>query len=447
VTAVVATDASGSDGLWQVFALDVGAGSVLPGWPLTIDPAVVASNDRNAPAGGAPPAMATAQIASQRAALALSADRATLYVGFGSYYDGGIGWMVAVDVRTPAVTASFSGAPVVPPLDPGAPGNRASGGMWAAGGPAVASDGRVFMTTGNSPGDSYGAPGVWGNSLLAWSAGLALSATYSPYNYCLLDRGDTDLGGSSPVAFDMDPARTATPHLAAFGSKQGVVYLVDRDHLGGSLAGREACDVDAGFDDPSTDTSLYGPLGVAAYGGRPGPLPVFGPYSDGPTDNALDNAKMRTTPAVMRLADGSVYVYVAGNSRADAGGGPPVPPCVARLRVALAPEQPAYLEPSLVTNRTATLLNPGSPIVTSHDGGRDPVVWVLDQSSPRSAPVEPKPGFAPPNAVLYAFDGHTLQTLWQSDPADLGPGGKYGHVVVAHGTVYVGTDRIAAFTR
>ena len=27
----------------------------------------------------------------------------------------------------------------------------------------------------------------------------------------------------------------------------------------------------------------------------------------------------------------------------------------------------------------------------------------------------------------------------------VGPSGKYGHVVVAHGTLYVGTDRIAAF--
>jgi len=461
VTALDATDGAGADGLWRVFALDVTSGAVLAGWPVAIDPAVVSSVDRNAPPTGNPPPMATGVVVSQRAGLALSADRGTLFIGFASYYDGAIGWMVAVDVGSRSIAASFSGSPFVPPVDPCDPLNRASGGMWAAGGPAVASDGRLFMTTGNSPHDDYGTPGVWGNSLLAWGPGLALSATYSPFNYCLLDRGDTDLGGSSPVAFDVDPSRTSTPHLATFGSKQGVVYLVDRDQPGGSLRGREACDGDAGFDDPSTDTSLYGPLGVTAYGGRPGPLPVFGPYSEGVNDNSLDNAKMRTTPAVLLPASGSAYVYVSGNSRppfvaggatcASSDAGAPlepavIPPCVARIRVALAPGQRAYLEPSIVTNRTEKLVNPGSPIVTSHDGGLDPVVWVLDQNSTRRAAVEPKPGFTPPNAVLYAFDGVTLETLWRSSADDLGPGGKYNHVVVAHGTVYVGTDGIAAFT-
>jgi outer membrane protein assembly factor BamB len=91
------------------------------------------------------------------------------------------------------------------------------------------------------------------------------------------------------------------------------------------------------------------------------------------------------------------------------------------------------------------LRNPGAPIVTSHDGGQDGVVWVLDQNARRTDPVVPKPGFVPAGAVLYAFDAATLETLWASAPGDLGPGGKYGHVVVAHGTVYVATDRVAAF--
>jgi hypothetical protein len=445
LAAVNATDAAGAAGVWQVFALDVGSGSILPGWPVVLDPARVSAVDVNSPVPGEPPAMAGASVQSQRAALALSADGGSLFVGFGSYYDGAIGWMVAVDVRARRIAASFSGAPaLVPPgSDPTDPTNVASGGMWGAGGPAIAADGRVFMTTGNSPPFAYGSPRVWGNSLLAWTGELALSATYSPFNYCLLDVGDTDLGGSSPAVFDVDPSRTSTPHLATFGSKQGVVYLVDRDRLGGSLAGRPACDPDAGLDDPSTDTSLYGPRGVVAYGGRPGPLPVFGPYSDAPGANALDSAKMRTTPAVFRPASGDVYVYVAGNPPRT--GGAASQPAVARLRVSLIAGQPAYLEPVFARNTTATFVNAGSPIVTTHDGGQDPVVWVLDQNALRTDAVEPKPGFTPHEAIVHAFDGGTLAELWSSGPGDLGPGGKYGHVVVAHGTLYVGTDRIAAF--
>jgi hypothetical protein len=260
-----------------------------------------------------------------------------------------------------------------------------------------------------------------------------------------MDAGDTDLGGSSPVVFDVDGARTATPHLAVFGGKQGVMYLVDRDALGGSTTARPAC-TPATVGDPSHDTSLFGPTPLAQYTPpSPGPLSVFGPYSDKAGDNELDKAKMRTTPAVFRPASGDVYVYAAGTSRDPGNLGNVVPPGVARLHVHLAAGEKAYLEPDFAKNTTTSFVNPGAPVVTSHDGGQDAVVWVLDQASLRTSPTVPKPGFIPPNAKLFAFDGTTMATLWQSGPDDLGPSGKYAHVVVAHGQVIVGTDRITAF--
>jgi hypothetical protein len=261
-----------------------------------------------------------------------------------------------------------------------------------------------------------------------------------------MDAGDTDLGGSSPLVFDVDPARTSTPHLAAFGGKQGVLYLADRDALGGSTTTRPACNSIAANDDPSTDASLFGPTPVAQYAPpRPGPLPVFGPYSDRVGDNVLDHAKMRTTPVVFRPASGDVFVFAAGTSRDPANLDTVVPPCLARLRVHLAKAEKAYLEPDWAKNSSAVMINPGSPVVTSHDGGSDAVVWVLDQRSPRTAPTLPKPGFVPPSAMLFAFDGSSLETIWQSAPDDLGPSGKYAHVIVAHGAVIVGTDRVTAF--
>jgi len=438
---VVAADAAAG---WQVFALDVTSGAVRPGWPVPIDPAVVSSLDRNVPADAGPPAMELPATSSQRSSLLLSSDGGTLFVSFGSYYDGAIGWMVAVDVRGRRIASTFSGSPTV--VSTGPANNRASGGMWASGGPALGSDGRVVMTTGNSPADALGAPGVWGNSVLAWNPDLTLAATYSPFNYCLMDEGDTDLGGSGPLVFDVDPSLTSTPHLVTFGGKQGVVYLADRDHLGGGLTGRPPCDPVAANDSPAADTSLFGPQARPQYTPpSPGPLPVFGPYSDVAGDNAVNHAKMRTSPAILRPADGSVYVYVSGTSRDPAHLDRSVPPSVARLRVVLAPGQRAYFDPEALTNTSVAFLNPGSPIVTSHDGGADAVVWVLDQNSTRTAAVIPKPGFDPPNAVLYAFDAMTLKTLWQSRPDDLGPSGKYGHVVVAHGRVFAVTDRVAAF--
>src|SRR5262249_47205306 len=148
--------------------------------------------------------------------------------------------------RAPKVLASFSGAPTdVPPppvVPPGVEVNLASAGMWGAGGPAIDAEGRVFTTTGNSPEDSRAAPGVWGNSVPEFAPPLVFARSYSPFNYCLLDVGDTDLGGSSPAIFDLDLSATSTPHLMTFGGKQGVVYLVDRDALPKVTDHRPPCD-------------------------------------------------------------------------------------------------------------------------------------------------------------------------------------------------------------
>jgi hypothetical protein len=261
-----------------------------------------------------------------------------------------------------------------------------------------------------------------------------------------MDAGDTDVGGSSPVVLDLDPSQTSTPHLAAFGGKQGVLYLVDRDHLAGSLVARPPCDPNPANDDPSSDGSLYAPTPAPQYTPpRPGPLSVFGPYSDAPGDNEVNHAKMRSTPAVFRPAAGGVYVFASGTSRSASDLESVVPPCLARAQVHLQAGAPAYLEPAVATNASVVFGNPGAPVVTSHDGGKDALVWVLDQNARRTDPVVPKPGFSPQSAVLYAFDAGTLDLAWKSGPGDLGPSGKYGHVVVAHGIVYAGTDRITAF--
>jgi hypothetical protein len=245
----------------------------------------------------------------------------------------------------------------------------------------------------------------------------------------------------------VDPAATATPHLAAFGGKQGIVYLVDRDHLAGGTLARPACNPADGTSRASTDTSLYAPTPHGEYTPpAPGPLPVFGPYSEAAGDNELDNAKMRTTPAIYRPASGEVYVFVSGTTRVAGDLATLVPPGLARLTVHLAPGERAYYETTFATNTTTTLRNPGSPVVSSHDGGADAVVWLLDQNSKRTAPVDPILGFVPPEAIVYAFDATTLETLWRSPPGTLGPSGKYAHVVVAHGSVVVGTDRVSAFT-
>ena len=421
---------------WQVFALDLASGAVLPGWPVTLAPDTVRAANIN-PAGAG--SFADFRLISQRGALNLSNDGETLYVPFGAYFDGAIGWIVAVSTSTARVAASFAGSPT--DVDRAAP-DLASGGMWGASGVAVAPDGHVFVTTGNSPGSSHGIPGVWGNSLLRWASPLQLDGTYTPFNFCLLDVGDSDLAGGSPIVFDVDGARTSTPRLVAFGGKQGNAYLLDREALPGRLDVRPPCDPGAP-PASSTDASLLAP-DVRPYYAPPGrgPLNVFGAYSNSPVGNKLNNAKSRTAPAYFRDAAGETYLYYSGNSRDPADIEHVVPPSIARLHVVLGgAATKAYLAVDAV-NPELALLNPGSPVISS-SRSTGAVVWILDENGKRTDALVPDGSVLPPLPVLYALDALTLEVLSRTPLS--APGGKYNHPTVAHGLVLVGTDRLSAF--
>jgi hypothetical protein len=409
--------------LWKVFALDIGSGRVLPRWPLTIDNGPLGPINQNGPAVFGP-----AWLMSQRGALNLSADGSILYVPFGAYRDNAPGWMVSVDTLTPKLLSAFSGAPSTA-ITP-------NGGMWGSGGPAIDLLGNVYETTGNSAPNSDSALGVWGQSLLVWpnTAALQLSATYTPWNYCQLDLADSDLGGDSPIVVpDLNPATTATPRLVAFGSKQGNLYLIDRDHINGGLTARQNCSTD-----PPSDLSLLPPNGEPYYGGLRGPLNVFGPYSE--TGNRVDLAKARTTPAFFQTADGTPYLFYSGSTKASTTSRQPVPPSLARMRIVTAAGQPAYLFID-AADTTLAFLSPGSPVVSSN-GSNAPIVWVLDANLFRSQPLI---GPNVPHPVLYAVDAATMKILWTSTQAQLDVGGKYNTPIVAGGVVFVGTDRIQAF--
>src|SRR5262249_23061630 len=155
------TDASGRN--WKVFALDLGSGAVLPGWPLTINATTLAPINQNGPT-----LFPQAGAESQRSGLNLSPDGGLLDVSFGAYGGGARGWMVSVNTgTTPSLASAFGGAPSMVAF--------ANAGMWGAGGAAVDAAGHLMDTTGNSPSGSNSTPGFWGNSFLEWNAGAPLS--------------------------------------------------------------------------------------------------------------------------------------------------------------------------------------------------------------------------------------------------------------------------------
>ena len=407
---------------WRVFALDASTGSILPGWPVVLSNDVLGSVNQNGPALFAPPGAV-----SQRGGLNLSPDGSLLYVPFGGYYDGAAGWLVAIDTRQAQVVSAFSGAPE--------PNPRANAGMWASAGVSVADDGSVYIVTGNSP--SGVLPHTWGESVLRWAPGtpLRLVGAYTAWNHCQLDAADIDLCGSGVVLLP-ERSGAAVSHLLATGGKQGNAYLIDADGMSTQLDGRPACNWLGPGDEPP-DTSLWDSATPRTYyGGTPGPLNVFGPYSD--TDDRGLQAKARSTPAWFRGADGTDYLLYTGTTRDAATNLVPQPPGFARLRIVTGPSGKPFLQVDALEN-TLVFQNPGSPVVSS-DGTQNAIAWIVDPNVNRSASL-----LTAPPASLYAVDLMSMRVLYTSRPADLHPGGKYFHAIVARGTVFVGTDRVSGF--
>jgi len=404
---------------WRVFALDASNGSVLPGWPIALSNDVLGPVNQNGPALFAPPTAV-----SQRGGLNLSPDGALLYLPFGGYYDGAAGWLVAIDTRQAQVVSAFSGAPE--------PTARANAGMWASAGASVGDDGIVYVVTGNSP--SGVLPHTWGESVLRWAPGipLRLQGAYTAWNHCQLDAADIDLCGSGVVLLP-ERSGASVPHLLATGGKQGNAYLIDADGMSTELDGRPACNWRSPVDDPP-DGSLWDPATPQPYyGGAPGPLNVFSPYSD--TDDRGLQAKARSTPAYFRGADGTDYLLYTGTTRDAATNLIPQPPGFARLKVVTGTSGRPFLQIDALDS-SLVFQNPGSPVVSSN-GPQSAIAWIVDPNVNRSASL-----LTAPPATLYAVDPMSMRVLYR---ADLHPGGKYFHPIVARGTVFVGTDRISAF--
>jgi hypothetical protein len=426
----VAADVAEGGRAWRLFALDLGNGTILPGWPLVLTNSTISPLNGNGPATFQDPGRM-----SQRGGLNLSPDGTILYVPFGGYSDQAAGWMIAADTGIisgrPALLSAFSVAPEDRP--------RANGGIWASGGASVDASGNLYAVTGNSPAGP--ADRTWGQSILKWAPGvpLRLIGTYTPWNHCQLDEQDIDLCGSGVTLIpDLDPRSTSTPRLMAIGGKQGNAYLINRDTMPGALARRPNCNRLNPTTAPA-DGSLWEPSSPHAYyGGAPGPLNVFGPYAE--RDSMGNLAKARSTPAYFQAADRTGYLFFTGSTKHCQTCMEAVPPCIARVKINVTgPGVPAFLTLD-GTENTLRFKSPGTPVVSSH-GPSDPILWVVEPNVYRS---ESLAGSSRP--TLYAVDGTTLQVLYRSNPSDFsGSGGKYYHPVVAAGVVFVGVDRISAF--
>lgn len=180
----------------------------------------------------------------QRSGLTLANGR--IYIGWASHCDWGPyhGWFMAYDATTLQRTATYMTTPT-----------GANGGIWMSGAaPTVDEFGNVYISVGNGTvGTSANHSDLInrGESLLKLDGNtLAIKSWFTPFNWPILENGDIDLGSAGILLI---PGTT----LALSGGKEGKLYLVDRDNMGG-LSGSPTSDTNViqsfqvtGFSNPN----------------------------------------------------------------------------------------------------------------------------------------------------------------------------------------------------
>jgi hypothetical protein len=174
----------------------------------------------------------TAQFQLQRAGLALT--NTSVYVPFGS--NGDIDYQKARGVLARYDSSTLQGLDIA--LTDGLAERRDAyylSSIWQSGfAPAVDGAGDIVLSTGNSNPDrpsfnpGYNHP----EGVLKISGDLtALLSSFTPSNYFTLDEDDADVGSGGTMVLPDQPG--AYPHLVVAGGKDGRVFLLDGDDLGG----------------------------------------------------------------------------------------------------------------------------------------------------------------------------------------------------------------------
>jgi hypothetical protein len=162
-----------------------------------------------------------------RPALLLS--NGVLYIGFGNMGCKGAppstGWLMAYSASTLQQMAV---------LDVG-PTQSAIPGIWLSGeGPSVDANGNVYVATGEGLFD-YNVGGLdYGDTLMKLNlsgGSFDLLDYFTPYNQAYLTTNDLDLGAGGFILLPPQPG--SYPDLGVIAGKQGVIYLINMDNLGG----------------------------------------------------------------------------------------------------------------------------------------------------------------------------------------------------------------------
>ena len=115
--------------------------------------------------------------------------------------------------------------------------NGSDGGIWQSGGGPAADSAGIYFATGNGTFDVNTGGVDWGDTILKMSfpsgGTLQVLSSFTPFNQETLSDNDTDLGSGGVVLLPALPAGSAHQNLLVQAGKEGSIYLVDRDNMGG----------------------------------------------------------------------------------------------------------------------------------------------------------------------------------------------------------------------
>jgi hypothetical protein len=206
----------------RLHAIDVTTGNEQPGSPV-----LIAGSYPGTAEGMTTVGFNTMQ-QNQRAGLALV--NGTVFIAWGSHEDSvpWYGWIMGYQYSGGAwtQTAVFNSSP-----------NVRRGGIWMGGGaPAVDSSNFLYFLTGNGDFDANSATAPnndYGDSLLQVNTLLQVTSYFTPSNELADAQGDRDFGsGGAAVLADLPAGNTVT-HALVCGGKDGTLYVLNRDLLGG----------------------------------------------------------------------------------------------------------------------------------------------------------------------------------------------------------------------
>ena len=281
------------------------------------------------------------------------------------------GWVIGYN------TANLAQAPITFNDTPGG----GQGGIWMSNqGPAADTNGNVFVSTGNGTFDGINNFGECFLKLTNTGPALAVANWFAPYNWNSLNNSDLDLGTGGVLLI---PGTS----LIFGGGKAGVLYLANRDRMGG-VSGALA------------DTNIVQSWSIGSHEIHSGPVWWTGPAS---------------------------YAYVWGDS-SD------------RLR-----QYQFTNNTKFNTNPIAmgpTVGGTGSPggIMALSANGTNAGTGILWATANTTADA----GYSPVAGTLHAYDaGNVANELWNSDMVSardsLGNLAKFVAPAIANGKVYVAT--------